>query len=74
MMLLIILSGSFSRIFFRSFVQSPLPVSIDLEEPDCIIRPKLLHQYVKAFLLDLTQCFGAHTFSHNDPMNEFHTG
>jgi hypothetical protein len=27
MMLQIILSGSFSRIFFRSFVQSPLPVS-----------------------------------------------
>ena len=26
---------------------------IDLEEPDCVIRAKILHQYIETFLLDL---------------------
>src|SRR5208337_4683188 len=57
---------NFIRVFFQDFFPVLCPVTasglVDLEEPDCIIRPKFLHQYVEAFLLDLMQCFGAHHF------------
>jgi len=47
----------FIRVFLKDFfpVLRPVPAAglINLEEPDCIIRPEFLHQYVKPILLDL---------------------
>ena len=47
------LSGFFSRIFFRFFVQLTLAGFIDLENPDHVISAKLLNQCVKSLLPDL---------------------
>src|SRR4030042_1745728 len=57
---------NFIRVFLQDFFPVLCPVTtpglVDLEEPDCIIRPKLLHQYIEAFLLNLMPCFRAHNF------------